>query len=638
MRLQSIFFRLNTLYINNIWLLTLVLILVSSCILIAGGFFFHPIISGDGNEYVGMTISFFNHASPDFLPVDAELKQKIYDANDIHMNLTKGYHPSLRGTLEASHLWFYSLFVFPFFYLFHSLSFNELASFQFFNIFLLILTMLVIFRYDPVIKPKHFWYIAFLVSSPALLYLHWTHTEVFSFCFVSLSLFFGFLSDNRNYYLSVLCSSLASLQNPPIAVLTGILVILGWREFSYKLQNLLYLLLISSISSAPYLYSFYFFHTSNPQMYIGAASLAFISWDRIAGLFIDLNSGMLPYIPIILLISVIMIPYSVFIKHDYRIIIIWSITLGLAIASTTTLNWNCGIMYIFRYAVWILPLLIVITVLLSEYTTHYLATLLLLIALISTGLITTGCLLDHRGDNYLTFNHLSKEIMVMYPGLYDPNYEIFGERVIYDEASFENAFPMMVTYDQDIRKIFTNEQNLAVLYGMNITISPRELQEITLNGRGYINSEPNISVFSTKGDNIHVFGRNCFDLDIFDPTIQYVEYSSGWARQVFENGSYIRWMEDNGNMAIYTTQDEDKQLKFQAKSNIKNQNLELYVGDTCIHKWETSNQISDYLVDISLKKGFNIIRFSAPSSAVSGTWRTMERYPIIGFQNISLVN
>ncbi|MDD1729602.1 MAG: hypothetical protein LUQ50_11105 [Methanospirillum sp.] len=616
--------------------MTLVLIILSSCILIAGGIFFHPIISGDGNEYVGMTISFFNHASPDYLPLDAELKQKIYNANNVHLNVTNGYHPSLRGTLEASHLWFYSLFVLPFFYLFHSLSINELAAFQFFNIFLLILTILVIYRYDPVIKPKHFWYIAFLVSSPVLLYLHWTHTEVFSFCFVSLSIFFGFLSDNRNYYLSVLCSSLASLQNPPIAVLTGILVILGWRDHSYKLKNLLYLLLISSISSAPYLYSFYTFHTSNPQMYIGAASLAFISWDRIAGLFIDLNSGMLPYIPVILFISVMMVPYSLCIRHDSRIAIIWGITLGLAIASTTTLNWNCGIMYIFRYAVWILPLLMVIPALLSEYTTHYLVTFLLVIALISTGLITTGCLLDHRGDNYLTFNKFSKEVMVIYPGLYDPNYEIFGERVIYDESSFENAFPMMVTNGQDIRKILTNEQNLDLLRGMNITISPRELHEITLNGRGYINSEPNLSLIHTKENCIHVFGKNRGVLDIFDPNIQYIEYSSGWARQVFENGSYIRWMEGNGNLAIYTTQDEDKQLKFQAKSNIKNQSLELYIGEIFIHKWEMNNQISDYLVNISLKKGFNVIQLSAPNSAISGTWRTMERYPIIGFQNISL--
>jgi len=619
-------------------MLTLILILFSSLVLLVGGFIFHPIITGDGNEYAGMTISLLNHHSPDYRVQDAELKQKIYDENGITANLTNGYITSLKGTLEASHLWFYSLFVLPIFYFLHMLSFNELKAFQFFNILLLIITMVVIYRYDPIIKPKHFWYISLSISSPVLLYLHWTHTEIFSFCFVTLSLFFGFLSDKKNYYLAVFFSSIASLQNPPIAVLAICLVFLGWSSHSYKLKSLICLIGISSISLLPYIYSFYYFHTTNPQMYIGAASFSFISWERILGIFIDLNSGIIVYLPLILIISILLAPYSLVIQHDFRFLFIWIITLFLALASTTTINWNCGMMYIFRYAVWIIPLLILMVALITEYSSNYVVSLILLIALVSTGGITVGCLMDHRGDNYLTFNQLSKSVMVVCPNLYSPDYEIFGERSLYTEYPYEGSLPIFVTYNNNIRKVLADNNSLLLLQNVNATTMFNKINDSFQNRNGYINGYLDLSSFPVNLNNVHVFAKNTFRPDIFDSSIQFVDYTTGWSQLKNENGKIIRWMENNGTFAVLSPNDEEVKLVFQGRSNSQNQTLNIIINGKNQGDIIVTPEDSNYTQEISIEKGLNIIQFNIPFNNKMPFWRTMERYPVMGFYNISLPN
>lgn len=638
MNFHSNMIRFNNFFIANIRVFTLILIIFSSSFLLIGGFIFHPIIVGDGNEYVGMTISLFNHYSPDHRNQDSELQQKIYTKNGITHNLTEGYHTSLKGTLEASHLWFYSLFVLPVFWVFHILSFNELKAFQFFNILLLIITMVVIYRYDNIIKPKHFWYIAFGVSSPVLLYLHWTHTEVFSFCFVILSLFFGFLSDRRNYFLAVFFSSLASLQNPPTAVLTLGLIILGWRSHSYKFYSLISFIATSSISLLPYIYSFYFFHTSNPQMYIGAASFSFLSWERALGIFTDLNSGILVYLALILLISIILVPYSIFIQRDYRISLIWIITLVLAFASTTTGNWNCGMMYLFRYAIWIIPLFILIVSLITEYNSNYLVSLILLTALISTGGITIGCLIDHRGDNYLTFNQLSKSVMVICPACYNPDYEIFGERSLYTEYSYEDGFPYFVTYKNNIRKIFTDNSTLQIIPESERTIMYNRTGDTLQNGKGYVNGDLDISNFPVGLNEVHIFAKNTFKPDIFDTSIQFIDYTTGWSQLKSENAKPFRWMENNGTFALSSPDERIVQLNIQAKSSTQNQTLEIVSDGKIQEKIVITPDERGYASKINLKKGLNIIQFTIPDLEKRPFWRTMERYPIIGFSNISISN
>lgn len=629
---------LNSYFISRIRVITLTLIILSSLFLLIGGCIFHPIIVGDGNEYVGMTISLLNHWSPDYKPQDTELKQKIYEKNGITVNLTAGYITSLKGTLEASHLWFYSLFVLPIFWVFHLLSFNELKAFQFFNIFLLIITICIIYRHDTIIKPKHFWYIAFTISSPVLLYLHWTHTEVFSYCFVILSLYFSFLSDKRNYYLAVLFSSLASLQNPPIAVLSLSLILLGWKSKFYKFRYFVYLVSISSISLLPYLYSFYFFHTTNPQMYINAASFSFISWERVVGLFIDLNSGILVYLPLLLIISIFLVPYSLVIQHDYRILLIWMIAIALAFAGTTTINWNCGMMYLFRYAIWIIPLFILIVSLITEYNSNYLVSLILLATLISTGGITIGCLMDHRGDNYLTFNQLSKSVMVICPACYNPDNEIFGERSLYTEYSYEDGFPYFVTYKNNIRKEFSDNNSIPLLDKIDNTAFIDQKKAVIQHGPGYINGDLEISDFPVDINKVHIFAQNTFKPDIFDKSIQFIDYTTGWSQLKSENGKPFRWMENNGTFAVSSPDERRVQLNIQARSNSQNRTLDIILDGKIQEKTVITPNGVSYTQKINLKKGLNIIQLNVHDLEKMPIWRTMERYPIIGFNNISISN
>lgn len=606
MGLKPLCYRANNVFLKNIKVFSILLIILGSCILISWGFFENPQLYGDGNEYLGMTVSFLNHGSPDFRPNDTELLQIIFSANDIQRPLTSGYHPSLRGTVEASHFWLYSLFVCPVFLLFHTFSYNELAAFQVTNILLLLATLLIIFSFNKVVRPKYFWYMAFLITSPVLLYLNWPHAEVFSFCFVALALFFGFLSDTRNYYLAVFCSSLASVQNPPIIILSFCLVLIGFKEFSYRSRSLFGLILSSVVICVPYLYSYYTFHTLNPQVFIGAVSSNFISLERVISLLFDLNAGIISYLPIILILSILMIPYSSLVQKDYRVLIIWGVILAMVVGCTTTINWNSGMMYIFRYAIWIIPLLILIVVLLSEYSSHYLISLLLLIAVVSTGMITIGSLMEQKPDNYIRFNSISKEILVGAPSLYNPAFEIFGERATHYDGLDEKALPVFFMYNGEIRKIMTDEKNLDYLQMMGIHPSSEERELIVRNGMGYINMETNLSLLPIDEKRIHCLAKDYYYSDKTNLTTQFIDYSS-IGGILHENGQTLVFKNNELVFGVISSKNIIRLMQFMPKINAKNQTVQVHVGNTLqVHK-ENCSEVSDYKFNMSLRKGFNLI-------------------------------
>src|SRR5665647_714861 len=212
----------NILKSSNIILICLIVFLCAYLYII------DPIITGDGHEYLGMTASFFNHLSPDLQEKDIVLRNYIENENGIHFTSDcdyNGYFKSTNGSYYSWHFWIYPLINLPLFSLFHFLEVNELRCFQITNSILLIASLITILFCFKNNKQKIIM-ASFSAFSPILLYVNWPHPEVFSYSFIIMAISFAI---RKNYKISVLMSSIASLQNPPIAIFTFYLIFIGWK-------------------------------------------------------------------------------------------------------------------------------------------------------------------------------------------------------------------------------------------------------------------------------------------------------------------------------------------------------------------------------------------------------------------------
>ena len=159
---------------------------------------------------------------------DIELKNYVENENGINFTSDynyNGYYKSISGSYYSWHFWIYPLINLPLFSLFHFLEVNELRCFQITNSILLIASLITILFCFKNNKQKIIM-ASFSAFSPILLYVNWPHPEVFSYSFIIMAISFAI---RKNYKISVLMSSIASLQNPPIAIFTFYLIFIGWK-------------------------------------------------------------------------------------------------------------------------------------------------------------------------------------------------------------------------------------------------------------------------------------------------------------------------------------------------------------------------------------------------------------------------
>jgi hypothetical protein len=233
-------------------ILVIIFAVYSLSLLLGSVFFVSPTIIGDVHEYLGMTVSFSNHLTPDLREEDIALAEQIWNKNGIYFfgkDFTyPGYFKSLGGERYSYHFWVYSLLNLPVFAFLHYFNFNELRSFQITNSLLLIFCLFILLHITNLTRSQKMWLFLFSAFSPIIFYITWIHPEVFSYSSVVVAVAFYLKKD---YRLAVLASSLASLQNPPLSILTIYIVIYGWKANGLRLRELSLLSVYASISLIP---------------------------------------------------------------------------------------------------------------------------------------------------------------------------------------------------------------------------------------------------------------------------------------------------------------------------------------------------------------------------------------------------
>ncbi|HSD27538.1 MAG TPA: hypothetical protein VLL75_09545 [Vicinamibacteria bacterium] len=315
-----------------------------------------PRVVGDGAEYFLVAEALSRHRSPDLRAGDREAVWQRLAAEGIDGAAHLAEVPVLEagnGRSYTIHFWGYPLATLPARLALGVLGVSALKAPQVTNAFLFTAAIGVVLFQAPLPAFARRTFATLSLLSPALWFVVWPHPEVFSFSLATVALVWRAAARSE---AAILAAAVASVQNPPLALLavaTWCEAALasfrrgGWRA-SPDAALLALALLPAAVPSAFYLWRF-----GTPSLLArGALDPANLSLGRTLELLFDLNLGLLPYAPFVLVAS---LGYA-FTARGCRWG--WGLALAMAFACTATCNWNSGTSGPARYAVWIYPLLL----------------------------------------------------------------------------------------------------------------------------------------------------------------------------------------------------------------------------------------------------------------------------------------
>lgn len=429
------------------------------------------IINGDDAEYAMQLEAFQNHfsfgiteedviqAEQDFPEIAQRIDSEFYENKSNHLH-------EYKGKMYSNHYGSYSALVMPVKVIIQKLGVRAIWAFSITNVILYISALLVIVFF----MKGEIWLkngiLLLTAFNPALFYLTWTHSEVYIFSFVTIGLVFFY---NKSYELSILFLSIAAMQNLgviPFAMMVGIDFIYSCID-SYKTENddfrLDYFIKEYSgvIISRGIFYLPAFIPLILTYLKFGTFSLVadvareskYLSSKALSYLF-DLNLGMLPFEPFIIALFFVAIIIG-WIKNR-RLTIINAVGIaGMLYIVSNQRQINCGMQYIMRYNVWILPPIIFFAlVCLGEKTKK-----VYIVSVAQAGFMICMIGFLYFGGSYTRtqFAPWTKVILNNIPQIYNPVNGIYYSRVIGQEVYYSND--PIVYYDDEglARKILLSD-------------------------------------------------------------------------------------------------------------------------------------------------------------------------------------
>jgi hypothetical protein len=417
-------------------------------------------MAGDVWDYVYPLQAFFDHGTPDIRNEDIAALDPILKANGMgHLgpytvdNLPPftGIMQSPQGSYFANHFWFYSLLVLPAKFLLWLFGGNQLCAFQLTNLALYVCTLYVVLFHCRATRLQRLILAGFAGVSPVFWYLPWPSPESTTWAFALL----GLVSlVNKRYPVAAGFTSLGAMQNPPLLFVAGLIFLLSLRERRWLVSCLTGA--AAALSLTPSIFYYCVFGVANPIVASGGTDRSLISWTRTWSFLTDLNQGMLPYVPVLLILSVIALLWILRKRSLPGLCAVAMLGLMIAAAQTTT-NWNSGAAGMMRYATWMLPLF-------AWLVAEYVPATKRLVWVTCLGIALQAFILARPADchNYLAQTSVARLVLSKTPILYDPVPEIFIERQLHSEVAYrKELLPIpFVSKDWRVTKVLADRDSL----------------------------------------------------------------------------------------------------------------------------------------------------------------------------------
>jgi len=439
-----------------------------------------PMARGDAPGYFLVTESFFNHLAPDLRPEDiesiAQLESK-FDFPLLNRNVQHDYYFKANdGKLYSIHFWGYSLLNLPAKILLRLSGLNEARTFQITNGLLLLLSLWHVVLLAALTERQKQLFILLLFCSPMLWFVYWPHTEVFSFAFVVMSLVYV---SRHNWHGAILCAAIAAVQNPPLILMAGFVWLLGMIHAKSKRKGLLSLSLAALPAFAPYAFSLIKYGVFSLYA-TKSAGTDILSVPKAFDLFFDLNIGMLPYVPVALLLAWWVWLRDGLLQRRFTLAMqLFVLLMAMMIVCTGSRLWNHGTTGPSRYVIWMLPLVfyVVINDVARVRAVRSVYVSLVWLAILSQlGLVMLGG--GFRSSaNHTRHTYVAKFVLDHAPALYNPNYEVFDDRTAHrismvtrsDSLGFfvhDHRTPVVYRRSGECRKAMVRGRDKEALLGL----------------------------------------------------------------------------------------------------------------------------------------------------------------------------
>lgn len=430
---------------------------------------------GDGMEYYSMLINFAHS----FLPYATRDTLAIYDgyvettsnigflSSDF---LTSTFNMYMHeGKLEFPHFWFYSLLAVPFYFPLKLLGSDIGLSFTLVN--LLCLVFLLKVSNDNFGEKGVLTSLVIIVSSPLIWYVNKAHTEFFTVTLVISGTIFLLRS---KLLWSSLVFAVIGTQNPPFCIVSafiGLFSLIYLKREIFKIKNFVKCLLIFFTLLLHPLYYYVQLGVITPQLIFGIVNEPF-TIKRSLIFILDLDIGLL----VNWLLGSLFLVISLFLiskedlkslkRHMLSIVIIVGSCIIFMYSHSRTININHGaVVHMSRYALWYIGFFFpIIYFVISKISLHPIKVIVISIFI---GLLTLHNVAINdvkRYSNYLNQSSISKFIYRKFPFLYDPEPEIFVEKIVKREVDIRNYPEWAVSNDTGnkvlvLRRNFENKKN-----------------------------------------------------------------------------------------------------------------------------------------------------------------------------------
>jgi hypothetical protein len=315
-------------------------------------------------------------------------------------------------------------------------------------------------------------------AGPGWVYVGWPGSELFSWAFLLIAVF---AYRDRRYGWSGLAAGLAALQNPPSILFGGVALLAAARERRWR--SAAATCLGVAVGLLPY--AFFQFHFGKPNLIAkDFARLEYISWMRTWSQFADLNQGLLPFAPV-LLVAFAFGAVRVALARDVRGLLLLAGAAAVAVGTQVSRNWNSSCDGLQRYLVWLIPLLAGVAV--QGLGNGRVLWVLAALAVAVQGALVpvyreTGAL--ERG--YLGHTAMAEWALVHTPALYWAEHEVFVERTRRDDNWPMTPSPFPVAFvrpDGTVSKMLLDAggvENVARVY----EVDPGYLEQLRAEAAG----------------------------------------------------------------------------------------------------------------------------------------------------------
>ncbi len=422
-------------------------------------FFEPPRPYGDGLEYNYVAESLFRHGTPEVLDADIAAAQAglaaqsgIRDFPDPRTGLFK----TGSGHRYSYHFWLYPLLATPAKAVLAALHGEEFKAFGIVNALLYIAMLWVVYLFSP--KEKRLAATALSLFSPMVPYIVWPSPEAYSAALATIAIVFHL---RRNPARAALFSALASCQNPPIAFFTLCVGLGALRDAAVRWRrtrrpSALLPLLRTALCSLPVLAAplFYYRHfgTFNLIHKVGAADFSLITFHKLLSYFFDINQGAVLYSGLLLFVFLFGFARNL-LRLDFRHLDLALSVFALAILSLPAPNWNCGLSVAIRYFAWCYPFLAFYVLCAVPFRRPRLGHAILAANMALLFVVNNA----FAGKmNNLHHTNLAEKILTHAPWLYNPEPDIFAERIAHAEG--RPSYPVAyISRNGRLTKILTTQ-------------------------------------------------------------------------------------------------------------------------------------------------------------------------------------